>query len=244
MLRRPARASGGLPAMLRRAGRAQFRVAPDHDGSFACPPGGVPHLIVSDFPVLSLIGGQEFIQGLQPPVMIGFQPEGVIDPGADALGAAARDSLLCHSYQLGVHRCREPPLHSHTFMLHPAYDCRNILLPDLVLWNLTRSTRATPPVSRGMHPVAGYSARRVLPPSAVTFTSVIVAHLGPAVISGLGAPYRTCGHHPATSVDATTLSSRIRPEVNARRAAVRSGQGCLGGHGVSRADPGRSGRLP
>ena len=90
--------------MLCRPGRVLFRVAPDDDGSFACPPGGVPHLIAGDFPVLGLIGGQEFIQGLEPPVMIGFQPEGVVDPGTYALGMAASDSLLRHSYQLGVHR--------------------------------------------------------------------------------------------------------------------------------------------
>ena len=60
--------------MLRRPGRALFRVASYHEGSFACPAGGVPHLIVSDFPVLGLVGGQEVIQGLQAPVVIGLEP--------------------------------------------------------------------------------------------------------------------------------------------------------------------------
>ena len=64
-------------------------VASYHGGSFACPTGGVPHLIVSNFPVLGLVGGQEVIQGLQPPVVIGLQPESVIDPGAYALGVAS-----------------------------------------------------------------------------------------------------------------------------------------------------------
>ena len=67
--------------------------------------------------------------------MIGFQPEGIIDPGTYALGVAVGDSLLCHSHQLGVHRCREPSLGSHTFMLHLAYDCRNILLRGFVLYS-------------------------------------------------------------------------------------------------------------
>ena len=91
--------------MLRRPGCPLLRVASYHDGSFACPTGGVPHLIVIDFPVLGLVGGQEVIQGLQPPVVIGLQPQGVIDPGAYALGVASGDSLLCHRYQLGVYRC-------------------------------------------------------------------------------------------------------------------------------------------
>jgi hypothetical protein len=112
--------------VLRRPRCALFRVTPDYNRSFACPPSGIPHLVVSDFPVLGLVDGQEFVQGLQPPVVIGFQPKGVIDPGAYALGAASGDSLLCHSHQLGVYGCRESPLCSHTFMLHLAYDCRNI----------------------------------------------------------------------------------------------------------------------
>ena len=84
--------------MLRRPGWAPFRVASYHDGSFACPTGGVPHLIVSDFPVLGLVGGQEVIQGLQPPVVIGLQPESVIDPGAYALGVASGYRFLRHRH--------------------------------------------------------------------------------------------------------------------------------------------------
>jgi len=83
--------------MLRWPGWALFRVASDHDGSFACPAGGVPHLVVGDFPVLGFVGGQEVIQGLQPPVVIGLQPKSVIDPGAYALGVASGYSLLRHS---------------------------------------------------------------------------------------------------------------------------------------------------
>jgi hypothetical protein len=41
-----------------------FWVASYHDGSFACPAGGVPHFLVGDFPVFGLVGGQEVIQGL------------------------------------------------------------------------------------------------------------------------------------------------------------------------------------
>ena len=84
--------------MLRRAGGALFRLASHHDGSFARPASGVPHLGVSDFPVLGLVGGQEVIQGLQPPVVIGFQPESVIDPGADALSAASGYGFLRHRH--------------------------------------------------------------------------------------------------------------------------------------------------
>ena len=60
--------------------------------------GGVPHLIVSDLPVLGLVGGQEVIQGLESPVVIGLQPESVIDPGAYALGVASGYSLLRHRH--------------------------------------------------------------------------------------------------------------------------------------------------
>ena len=84
--------------MLRRPGCPLFRVASDHDGSFACPTGGVPHLIVGDFPVLGLVGGQEVIQGLQSLVVIGLQPESVIDPGAYALGVASGYSFLRHRH--------------------------------------------------------------------------------------------------------------------------------------------------
>ena len=84
--------------MLRRTGCALFRVASYHDGSFACPAGGIPHLIVGDFPVLGLVGGQEVIQGLHSPVVIGLQPKGVVDPGADALGVTSGYSLLRHRH--------------------------------------------------------------------------------------------------------------------------------------------------
>jgi len=84
--------------MLRRPRWALFRVASYHGGSFACPTGGVPHLIVGDFPVLGLVGGQEVIQGLQAPVVIGLQPESVVHPGAYALGVASAYSLLRHRY--------------------------------------------------------------------------------------------------------------------------------------------------
>ena len=84
--------------MPRRPGWAPFWVASYHDGSFACPTGGVSHLIVGDLPVLGLIGGQEVIQGLQPPVVIGLQPESVIDPGAYALGVASGYSFLRHRH--------------------------------------------------------------------------------------------------------------------------------------------------
>jgi hypothetical protein len=113
--------------MPRRPGWAPFWVASYHDGSFARPTGGVPHLIVSDFPLLGLVGAQEVIQGPQAPVVIGLQPEGVIDPGAYALGVASGYSLLRHRHQLGVHGCGKPSLRTHTFMLHLAYDRRNIL---------------------------------------------------------------------------------------------------------------------
>ena len=55
---------GRLPGRAAPARMSAGRVASYHDGSFACPTGGVPHLIVSDFPVLGLVGGQEVIQGL------------------------------------------------------------------------------------------------------------------------------------------------------------------------------------
>jgi len=84
--------------MPRRPGRALLRVASYHDGSFACPADGVPYLIVSDFPVLGLVGGEEVIQGLQAPVVRGLQPESIIDPGAYALGVASGYSLLRHRH--------------------------------------------------------------------------------------------------------------------------------------------------
>ncbi len=84
--------------MLGRPGRALFEVASYHGGSFACVTGSRPHLIVGDFPVLGLVGGQEVIQGLKPPVVIGLQPESVIDPSADALGVASSYSLLRHRH--------------------------------------------------------------------------------------------------------------------------------------------------
>jgi len=80
--------------------------------------------------MLGLVGGQEVIQGLQPPVVIGLQPESVIDPGADALGVASGYSLLRYRHELGVDGCGEPPLSAHTFMLHLAYDRRNIVPYD------------------------------------------------------------------------------------------------------------------
>jgi hypothetical protein len=82
--------------MLRRPWRALFRITSYYDGSFACPPGSVPHLIVGDLSVLGLEGGKEVIQGLQPSVVIGLQSERVIDPGAYALGVASSDGLLRH----------------------------------------------------------------------------------------------------------------------------------------------------
>jgi len=84
--------------MLRRTGCALLRVASYHDSSFACPARGIPHLIVGDFPVLGLVGCQEVIQGLQAPVVIGFQPKSVIDPGAYALGVASGHGLLRHRH--------------------------------------------------------------------------------------------------------------------------------------------------
>ena len=84
--------------MLRRPGCPLLRVASYHDGSFACPTRGIPHLIVGDFPVLGLVGGQEVIQRMQAPVVIGLQPESVIDPGAYALGVASGHGLLRHRH--------------------------------------------------------------------------------------------------------------------------------------------------
>ena len=84
--------------MLRGPRCALLRVASYHDGLFACPACGIAHLSVGDFPVLGLVGGQELIQGLQSPVVIGLQPESVIDPGTYALGVASGYSLLCHRH--------------------------------------------------------------------------------------------------------------------------------------------------
>jgi hypothetical protein len=44
--------------------------------------------------VFGLVGGEEVIQGVQSPVVIGLQSQGVIDLGADALGMAPGYSLL------------------------------------------------------------------------------------------------------------------------------------------------------
>jgi hypothetical protein len=84
--------------MLRRPGCALLRGASYHDGLFACPACGIAHLIVGDFPVLGLVGGQKVIQGLQAPVVIGFEPESVIDPGAYALGVTSGYGLLGHRH--------------------------------------------------------------------------------------------------------------------------------------------------
>jgi len=84
--------------MLRGPRCALLRVASYHDGLFACPACGIAHLIVGDFPVLGLVGGQEVIQGLQAPVVIGLEPKSVIDPGAYALGVASGNGILGHRY--------------------------------------------------------------------------------------------------------------------------------------------------
>ena len=84
--------------MLRRPGWALVWVASYHDGSLACPARGISHLIVGDFPVLGLVGGQEVIQGLQAPVVIGLEPKSVIDPGAYAFGVAFGHGLLRHRH--------------------------------------------------------------------------------------------------------------------------------------------------
>ncbi|MGH3193534.1 MAG: hypothetical protein ACRDOL_41015 [Streptosporangiaceae bacterium] len=45
----------------------------DDDGAFPCPAGRVPHLVLGDLAVLGLVGGQEVIEGLQPPVVVGLR---------------------------------------------------------------------------------------------------------------------------------------------------------------------------
>jgi len=84
--------------MLRGPRCALLRVASYHDGLFACPACGIAHLIIGDFPVLGLVGGQEVIQGLQAPVVIGLEPKSVIDPGAYALSVTTGNGLLGHRH--------------------------------------------------------------------------------------------------------------------------------------------------
>src|SRR5450755_1478568 len=124
MPRHPARSSGGAPAAARRARAAPVRLASHHDGPAAGPAGSVPHVLIGDLTMLGLISGEEIIQGLQPPVMIGLQPQRVVHPRADALRAPAGDGVLGHGHQLGVHRRREPLLTAHTVILYLSYDRR------------------------------------------------------------------------------------------------------------------------
>ena len=71
-----------------------IRVAADDNSSLAGTSYGRGHLVVGDLAVLGLVAGEELIKGPEPAILLHFQAQRLIHPGADALSAADRDGGL------------------------------------------------------------------------------------------------------------------------------------------------------
>src|SRR5207302_3599804 len=112
---RPQRAHPRRARCSRRSGLPPPRAGPLTGGR--CPndnrPGAAPalrlsYLVLGDLAVLSLVGSEKLIESLNPPVMLGLPPQGVVHPGAEALRSALRHGGPPRRKQFRLHRRRQP----------------------------------------------------------------------------------------------------------------------------------------
>lgn len=61
------------------------------------------HLLFGDLTVFRLVAGEKFAERSPPPIMISFQAQRVVYPGAHALRLAPSNCLLRGGQELGIH---------------------------------------------------------------------------------------------------------------------------------------------